>query len=693
MTTHFDRVREESNGYKNYDNDPKKPTSTHGRPKNPVARNREDHTYYEGHTYTSPKHKSQKGRPNNPVKRIREERGYYDFEYTGRGREVDIKLARETERIEAIDRTVDSAYSVLNQIKNGGYAQVFASTTEVFDQLTPQMYKHFNDNPFQTIYTAPTEFQDIQRVNNFHPHDFKHFSPKEVSLVDLSFICNEAQYKNHPDVALPHPGKKPEKPKKGNKEKQKAYQRDNDHFLRQMKIYENESRALYAQDLVTNAMNLIELGNTAGASMDLCKAQALDPLNPNIHIAIAKQAINVGNTGTAKIHLDKAHDMQVKEPPTEKEKTFVKEFLKGLVHQEPRYSFDLATGYTAKKTIDTSQDLAFDINYNPFSEYPNFEKEFANTCVEVAHDLDIEDPEKLAWMLNQPLTSIPYMNTQLMQKLNGAMDKAILAMISAGLELGINDFKLRGLALQSLSNLYWKTRALLDPECFIKIENEYAKSHTLDERANTLTTVEGNKSGLYSLDFVHGIDNTYEEALQSAQLLSKLFDHEATFTYKQTYGKFIDSMLVAIGNASGAKDCTQEETFARWDQKIDSGEYVIEIPHSKGSTSLNNNLKAYDKDKRKYIIAICVGPSTYISDELCGMVIHLDAKNDLIGKLDQIGRARAIKQGTIIEVEPVNGENVKDVHSFKSETYQKALEDVIPDIIEFIEERKMNEYE
>jgi hypothetical protein len=200
-----------------------------------------------------------------------------------------------------------------------------------------------------------------------------------------------------------------------------------------------------------------------------------------------------------------------------------------------------------------------------------------------------------------------------------------------------------------------------------------------DDKSKSYKT-EGTPNEKIAIVFCNGILNTFAGAEANAKKISEMAGgSQVRGVYNCTYG-VLDIIECALGLLRIGTDPV-EELHKLWDEefaRMGENGIIIQECHSQGCIHVRNALERYDPAKRKNIHLIATAPGGYISEDICGSVIHLVSKRDFVPYLDFIGRSK--NKQNIVMLDPHPDAHWWD-HNFDSKTYTDARRDRHNDIM------------
>lgn len=177
----------------------------------------------------------------------------------------------------------------------------------------------------------------------------------------------------------------------------------------------------------------------------------------------------------------------------------------------------------------------------------------------------------------------------------------------------------------------------------------------------------------FSIEFINGIDNTFDDFHNSMKHLSHLIGgYDIRGVYNATHGLMNDSQEYIMGSNHIATTPVRK-LHEMWDKFFDEagpdGRFLMYC-HSQGATHTMNALLSYSPERRKQISVVALCPGDYIYRETCADVMHYCSDKDYVPRLDYRGRKREKGYITMLKSHPT----AKGMdHSFNSPTYEEAI--------------------
>jgi hypothetical protein len=155
------------------------------------------------------------------------------------------------------------------------------------------------------------------------------------------------------------------------------------------------------------------------------------------------------------------------------------------------------------------------------------------------------------------------------------------------------------------------------------------KNLSVYETPKVIARVVGAKNGKYIWAFINGINNTKEEAIASAEMISKYTNDEKVFAMQNdTLGLsgIIDFFICIVLKATW--DCPvvrQVTTFLKYllSMSKESQQPVVVFAHSQGAIIVEHALHLLNKDERAHLRIFTFGGGSMIAPEQC----HPDSHN------------------------------------------------------------------
>lgn len=184
------------------------------------------------------------------------------------------------------------------------------------------------------------------------------------------------------------------------------------------------------------------------------------------------------------------------------------------------------------------------------------------------------------------------------------------------------------------------------------------------------------------IGFVNGINTLHKEAKSHMSYLSDYTGGKNIHgVYNQSRGTLVDLVESAHQLAYGTPTLAVIETINMWSDffQKNNKDPFLHICHSQGAIITRNSLEFTRPAYRNRIIVVAIAPAAYINKNLCQKVYHYASKNDIVPKIDVIGRMRCQDTTKILEPHPyAQGQD----HSFQSPTYSDIIRDHIDEYLE-----------
>jgi len=205
------------------------------------------------------------------------------------------------------------------------------------------------------------------------------------------------------------------------------------------------------------------------------------------------------------------------------------------------------------------------------------------------------------------------------------------------------------------------------------------------------------------ISLINGIDNTFEEALSSANYIRSLgTDLSIEGTYNHSNGKLMDLLEVFTCNYNGFSPNTGNLLISRWtnfyNRNIDRpNAKILHFCHSQGAIHTRNALMKLPKEIRNRIIVVNIAGATVIPEEMCFHAHNYVSKKDIVHYGEDLALSIALladdedradflrsfvdNKSQIIYLEPHEGATGID-HSILSPTYASTIR---KHLIEYLE--------
>lgn len=184
--------------------------------------------------------------------------------------------------------------------------------------------------------------------------------------------------------------------------------------------------------------------------------------------------------------------------------------------------------------------------------------------------------------------------------------------------------------------------------------------------------------------FVNGMDNTKEEATESALHISDLGEGVNVYVvYNSTGGRCADiceAIVERIFGGLSEPSVLAKDFILDWSHTAPAGACCYVTGHSQGDIKLNNVLKVLPEEVAKRVYVLAIAPGAFIDRQLCGNVQHYVAAwyRDIVPWFDPYNRFIARKNMIVLESKA--GAQKHD-HKFVSPTYDDAIKDFLADAI------------
>jgi hypothetical protein len=136
--------------------------------------------------------------------------------------------------------------------------------------------------------------------------------------------------------------------------------------------------------------------------------------------------------------------------------------------------------------------------------------------------------------------------------------------------------------------------------------------------------------------FTNGINNSYKEAVASAEYLRSLgFNQRIEGIYNHTNGPIVDLLEVFSFNYPGYSPKTQNLLMQKWSDfhnKNKDRPYAkcLHFCHSQGAIHTKNALMKLPKEIRDRVIVVAIAPAVVVSEKLCYQSYNYASKKDLV---------------------------------------------------------------
>ena len=189
------------------------------------------------------------------------------------------------------------------------------------------------------------------------------------------------------------------------------------------------------------------------------------------------------------------------------------------------------------------------------------------------------------------------------------------------------------------------------------------------------------------VNFINGILESKEKSENNAKIVSNALGGakvHGVYNASQGVHDIVEAGLGQLGVVTEPVDRLHESWNAFFDQEgLDSDAILVQVCHSQGATHTRNALIGYDEEKRKRIHVIAVAPASYISNDLCGKVVHLVSNRDIVPLIHLKGARRCPETTVILERQ-------KDTspldHHLRETTYTQGLHEQLAEYQHHFEE-------
>jgi RHS repeat-associated protein len=176
------------------------------------------------------------------------------------------------------------------------------------------------------------------------------------------------------------------------------------------------------------------------------------------------------------------------------------------------------------------------------------------------------------------------------------------------------------------------------------------------------------------IGFINGINTLESESRSHMNYISDLSGGTNVYgVYNRTRGTIYD-LAQSVGqlsfNMASKSTFDQMNTWSNFFKQNKKDPY-LHFCHSQGAIITRNALRWMPKEQRNRIIVVAIAPAAYINKNLCKKVYHYRSKNDLVPKIDYIGRYRCRDTTTVLK--PHKDAQGMD-HSFQSPTYRDIID-------------------
>ncbi len=192
------------------------------------------------------------------------------------------------------------------------------------------------------------------------------------------------------------------------------------------------------------------------------------------------------------------------------------------------------------------------------------------------------------------------------------------------------------------------------------------RSHACNNNKN------GYNSSVYYTN-CNGVLNSHQESQENNDYVGMFSGLPGTGIYNSTHGlwDFLECIVNILGFNTKPVTLLQHE----WDEYFKNcpeGGIIIHYCHSQGAILTRNALRGYDETLRQRIHVIAVAPGAYIDENLCGSIVHLVSKNDIVPWCDLPGRIRNKHNIVLLDRHP--DASYFD-HAFQSPTYRQPVKE------------------
>lgn len=142
--------------------------------------------------------------------------------------------------------------------------------------------------------------------------------------------------------------------------------------------------------------------------------------------------------------------------------------------------------------------------------------------------------------------------------------------------------------------------------------------------------------------------------------------------YNSTHGGW--DLIEAGLNLLGMDSKPVKQLHQNWDSFFKNSpddSIYIQNAHSQGVIQVRNALRSYDPELRKRIHVIAIAPAAYISQKICGSVVHFVSKRDFVPWFDVPGRI--LNRKNIKSLDPHPEAELLD-HGVLSLTFRDEIE-------------------
>lgn len=183
------------------------------------------------------------------------------------------------------------------------------------------------------------------------------------------------------------------------------------------------------------------------------------------------------------------------------------------------------------------------------------------------------------------------------------------------------------------------------------------------------------------IGFINGINTSENESLSHANYISQFTGGKNVHTvYNRTRGTSLDIIESGLQLSFLLKTRAVTKTIEMWHDFFEHNQKdkFLHICHSQGAIITRNALLHLPSEYRNRLIIVAISPAAYISKNLCETVHHYASKNDLVPKIDILGRNNCRDTTTILEPHPGS---IGQDHDFQSPTFREKIEEHISDYL------------
>lgn len=220
-------------------------------------------------------------------------------------------------------------------------------------------------------------------------------------------------------------------------------------------------------------------------------------------------------------------------------------------------------------------------------------------------------------------------------------------------------------------------------------------------RTSQIFKIDGKQESHFHIGWINGIDNTFQESIESGGYIQKLAGgHAVVGVYNCTHGRILDFLEAVFLNHQGYSPNTSKLLQNEWRKFHEANinrpnARLLQICHSLGAIDVKNALTEASLEIRNRVIVVAIAPAAVVPDRLCFRSYNYASENDFVYKFEP-PPPRSIQSLTIDEVIlPTFGEPIDDRHeliilkphseaegidhAFQSPTYQSVLYDILAD--------------